>query len=213
MLPKHQRYIDSLNENNNVTTLEYIDKDNFNFECRTCGTHFTGNVIFKSKYQYPCPTCLKKSQSKPESAPSREEYVEILSNMGYELLERGLVMSKLQLVRCTVCGHEQSIKPIQKIQAAKKYGETGGRCVKCLGSKIKNESGDLGQKYVDEITARGYEVVSEGPYNQADKINVIRKECGHKFTARLSYIWDGRSICSVCNKAAKVERLQQSHMK
>ena len=212
MKEKYQKSVDKLKSKHNVTTLDYIGDGQFNFSCDVCDTKFSGDIQVKAGYAHPCPTCLKESQNKPREVLTREDYINILTDMGYELLEKDIGMSKMQLVKCTVCGHEQTIKPVQKIQVAKQY-DGGGRCVKCRESKIKLESQALGQKFVDEITARGYEVVSEGPYNQSEKVDVIRKECGHKFNARLSYIWDGRSICSVCNKSAKVERLKQSHMK
>lgn len=208
----YKNYINVLKTKHKITTLDYLGNEQFNFSCDVCGGTFEGNVKDKASYINPCPHCFKESQNKPQFRSSRDEYIHTLSEMGYELLEEGVSFNKAQMVRCTVCGYEHEIKPVQKMQAAKKY-DGGGRCTKCRENKLKNKSGNLGQKYVDEITARGYDVVSEGPYNQADKINVIRKECGHKFTAKLSDIWGGKSICSVCNKTAKVDRLKQSHMK
>lgn len=212
MKEKYQKSVDKLKVKHNISTLDYIGDRQFNFSCDVCNTKFSGDIQIKAGYAHPCPTCLKNASAQPKVVLTRNDYIDILTEMNYELMEKDIGMSKMQLVRCTVCGHEQSIKPVQKIQVSKNY-EGGGRCTKCRETRIKEESYAIGQKYVHEIISRGYEVLSEGPYNQADKIDVIRKECGHQFNARLSYIWDGRSVCSVCNNTAKVERLKQSHMK
>ena len=208
---KCKKTIDKLKSKHNITTLEYLGEGyNFNMSCGVCGTNFSGDIAIKLGYVHPCPTCLDVAKSKPREPVTREGYIRELTEMGYELLEDNVGIRETQDVKCTVCGYVHNLIPFRKLQAAKKY-DGGGRCVKCRDNRIKEDAYKLGQQYVDEIKLKGYEVLSEGPYERNDNIDVIRKECGHQFNARIIYLWNGKSQCSVCNNAAKPKRLQKAH--
>jgi hypothetical protein len=165
-----------------------------------CGNEFiTTFASFKTRNKKQCNECGHKLRIKHQTKTHEDFCKELYSQVGTEYIVKSEYIgnkNKILLMHNT-CGHEYLVQPSSFLQ--------GVRCPKCFGRFQKTQ-----KEFEEEVKNLGeneYKVI--GTYiNSSTQIEMLHKECGHKWMVYPSNFTKG-SRCPKCNQSKGEKQIEK----
>jgi hypothetical protein len=195
------RYAQLLNiiKSKNVTIIDDSNVDHVRCECNECNNIFYKSLENVARSKNTCPHCYKLVQSNKKLETSKDIILKRIEQSNIRLIGDYIGIKKHQDVRCVKCDTIFNATPIAILSAFEK-NPNSSHCPTCNDNKrIANKHGTA-LNYIDLVKAKGYTILTEGPYTRRGKVEVINPKCGHQFETELHYIANGDVECSICGR-------------
>ncbi len=133
--------------------------------------------------------------------------LQLEQNNKIRLLEPFTGAKQHHKMQCMVCQHIWTATPLSKTQTFKKYGVGG--CPKCRDDRAKQRATLAQQPIIEALRQRGVIILSDFTRLRTTekKLKFKNINCGHEFEAYPGNIIELQSSCVVCNKQARIDRI------
>lgn len=142
-------------------------------------------------------------------------YEQRLLNIGIILQEPLKQVKTHHSMRCAKCNHIWSATPLSKIQAHKKYGQSG--CPQCEQQRRNESQTQIRQQNLYKLRAKGLEILSDwdgtsgvGKESSDIAVTVRNTRCNHIFTSRSKNLLNRNVSCPACAREVKTANLNKS---